>query len=79
MSSSLYYIVKLRETVLGLLCGNLEKKIDVKPLLESLSNLGPHMGYSKGSPYCAHNKVTILQVMSVYWACSSTAMKNVPV
>ena len=33
MSSSLYYIVKLRETVLGLLCGNLEKKYDVKPLL----------------------------------------------
>jgi len=35
MSSSVYDIVKLRETVLGLLCGILEKKIDVKPLLES--------------------------------------------
>jgi hypothetical protein len=65
MPSSLYYIVKLRETVLGLLRGILEKKIDMELLLESYSNLGQHMGYSMDSPYCAHNKVTILQVISV--------------
>jgi hypothetical protein len=32
MSSSSHYFVKLRETVLGLLLGILEKKNDVKPL-----------------------------------------------